>query len=78
MKVDIEEIYGASLCLVRLGTIELNFKNKTEAETFVKRLQARLDAPHLLPHCSNAVLSEPSRAHGSSVRLDAPKSLADR
>lgn len=53
MKVDIEEIYGASLCLVKLDTIELNFKNKTEAEAFVTRLRARLDAPHSLPPRSN-------------------------
>ena len=56
MKVEIEEKYGSSLCLVKLDSIELNFKSRTEAEAFVTRLQARLDAPHSLPPRSNEVV----------------------
>ncbi len=55
MKIEIEEKHGAALCLVKLDSIELNFNSRTEAEAFVTRLQARLDAPHSLAPRSNEV-----------------------
>jgi hypothetical protein len=60
MKVEIEEVDGASCWLVKLDTCELHFKSRAEAEAFAERLQARLDAPHPLPSSCREVLAEQS------------------
>ena len=60
MKVEIVEVEGSSCWLVKLGTCEVSFKSRAEAEAFAERLQTRLDAPHPLPSSCQEVLSERS------------------
>lgn len=61
MKVEVEEVDGEAGWVVRLDACMIvNFRSQAEAEAFAARLQARLDAPHVLPPSWSEGLTERS------------------
>jgi hypothetical protein len=58
MKVEIKPAQSKAGWEVTLDTCAVSFHSHEEAEAFVKRLQARLDAPHPLPTSCSEILTE--------------------